>query len=97
MADSEKAAAIIVISGFVTGVGFRYYTERRARALGLTGYVRNLNDGDVEALAEGERAKIEELVAQLKQGPAGASVTEVKATWKLPSGRYSEFTIEASR
>lgn len=67
-----------LISGSVQGVGFRWFAMRRARALGLTGYVRNLADGKVEVLAAGELKAIGELEAALQLGPRSASVASVE-------------------
>jgi acylphosphatase len=72
-------ATRLLISGIVQGVGFRYFTERAARALGLTGYVRNLRDGRVEAVAAGTEEKVRTLIDQLRLGPAGAKVDGIEA------------------
>jgi len=67
-----------VISGAVQGVGFRENTRRRARKLGVLGWVRNEDDGTVAVHAEGEPDAVEELVAFLRKGPGGADVREVE-------------------
>ena len=72
-------ATRLLISGIVQGVGFRYFTERAAQDLGLTGYVRNLRDGRVEAVAAGTEEQIRALIDQLRLGPAGAMVDGVEA------------------
>ncbi len=64
-----------LISGRVQGVGFRYYVLREARALGLSGWVRNLMDGRVEALAVGDEAVLHAFEGRLWQGPPHARVT----------------------
>ncbi len=66
-----------LITGIVQGVGFRFFTERAARSLGLRGYVRNLSDGRVEAVAGGSEKDLEAFIEQLRVGPAGARVDEV--------------------
>lgn len=63
-----------VVSGIVQGVGFRYHTAHYALKLGLTGYAKNLNNGDVEVIAVGDSDKIEQLYQWLKQGPKTAQV-----------------------
>ena len=88
----EKRAHIF-ISGRVQGVFFRDHTQRWASSLGLTGWVRNLNDGRVEAVVEGEEDKIEELIAKLKQGPPMASVTNVSCTWENFEGEFDGFRV----
>ena len=82
-----------IVHGRVQGVNFRYYTQRRARELGLGGYVRNLWDGTVEAVAEGPRAALEELLAFLRVGPRAAFVTQVEATWPAPTGEFRSFEV----
>lgn len=68
------------VSGVVQGVGFRHFVRRAGLRIGVTGWVRNLADGTVEALAEGTAAQLEEFERFLREGPAGASVTDVHAT-----------------
>jgi acylphosphatase len=67
------------ITGRVQGVGFRWYTREKARRWGLSGWVRNLADGSVEVVAEGDDASISGLVEMLKQGPPGAHVRDVRS------------------
>jgi acylphosphatase len=88
---SDLAAAKIVVRGQVQGVFFRDFITRRARELSLTGYVRNLNDGAVEATAEGTRVNLEGLVRHMGKGPPGASVTRVDTNWSEYTGKYSTF------
>jgi DNA ligase D-like protein (predicted 3'-phosphoesterase) len=73
-----KAAARVVVRGGVQGVGFRYKTVERARALGVLGWVRNEDDGSVRVHAEGPRAAITALVEFLGEGPRGARVEAVE-------------------
>ncbi|MGE5926513.1 MAG: acylphosphatase [Gemmatimonadota bacterium] len=65
------------VTGRVQGVGFRWFVVKEARALGLAGYVRNLVDGSVEVLADGEAADLERLAAALAHGPEAARVAGV--------------------
>ena len=68
----------IWVHGMVQGVGFRYYTQSQANALGVTGYAHNLRDGSVEGLAAGEEKQVEALIAWLKAGgPSSARVDRV--------------------
>ncbi|GAA3529345.1 acylphosphatase [Zobellella aerophila] len=70
-----KVAKKIWVSGLVQGVGFRYYTQRQAEILGVSGYARNLADGRVEVVAEGERHNVQQLVDWLAGGgPSHARV-----------------------
>lgn len=82
-----------VVHGRVQGVSFRYYTQRRARELDLVGYVRNRWDGAVEVVAEGQRAKLEALLAFLRVGPRAASVTQVDARWLPPTAEFDAFEV----
>jgi acylphosphatase len=90
----EQAALRAVVRGRVQGVGFRDFVWRRARFLGLTGYVRNLPDGrSLEVVAEGERGALEQLLEYLREGPRGARVDGLEVEWGQPSGRYPDFGI----
>jgi len=77
----------------VQGVFFRAYTRDRAMALGLTGWVRNLPDGRVAAVFEGDREKIDRMLAWLRQGPPYAAVDEVLTDWQPPLGEFQDFRI----
>jgi acylphosphatase len=89
-----EITAHVFVSGRVQGVFYREHTQRWASSLGLAGWVRNLYDGRVEAVIEGEREKIEELIANLRQGPPMADVTNVEITWEDFVGEFSGFRIE---
>ena len=88
-----SARAHLFISGRVQGVFFRTTCRDEAAALGLTGWVRNLGDGRVEAVAEGERDKIEALIRWCKRGPSGAAVSGVEVNWGEPKGEAGDFRI----
>jgi acylphosphatase len=88
-----KARVHIFVSGRVQGVFFRDHTRRWAVSLGLTGWVRNLGDGRVEVMAEGEKGNIEGLIANLKEGPPFASVENVDIAWEEFRNEFSGFRI----
>ena len=90
---SDIARFRIVVGGRVQGVAFRAYTQRRAVELGLCGYVRNLDSGEVEIIAEGERTRLEKLVGFCKEGPSHARVLEFKQTELPPTGEFNSFNI----
>lgn len=94
---TTKARAQIIVSGRVQGVFFRDNTRRWAAALGLTGWVRNLWDGRVEAVAEGEREKVEELIDRLRTGPPLARVESVDVTWGEYKGEFPDFRVNSSQ
>lgn len=86
----------LVVRGRVQRVFFRGFTERRADALGLTGWVRNLADGGVEIVAEGPREKLRELVEAVGRGPAAARVERVETDWLEATGEFPGFRIRSS-
>jgi acylphosphatase len=71
-------AVRLVITGTVQGVGFRAFVERQASALGVTGTVRNLSDGGVEAVVHGADGAVEAMIAACRRGPSAANVREVQ-------------------
>lgn len=90
---AEMARAQVLISGRVQGVFFRAHTRDEARALGLKGWVRNLPDGRVAAVFEGERTKIDRMLAWCHQGPPYAAVDEVLVNWQPYQGDLEDFRI----
>jgi acylphosphatase len=90
---SNLASLHAVVQGRVQGVFFRAYVSRRATELGLTGWVCNLENGDVEVQAEGERAALERLIDYLHTGPPSAVVTSVDIGWGEGTGRFPGFAI----
>jgi acylphosphatase len=82
-----------VIKGRVQGVGFRHFVMRTAGQLGVSGWVRNRLQGTVEVVAEGEKARLEDLVSALRKGPPGSFVERVDPRWETSRGEYSGFTV----
>jgi acylphosphatase len=80
------------VKGRVQGVGFRYSTRRVAQSLRLTGWCRNTDNGDVEAIASGEQVSLEKFANWLAKGPIGAAVLEV-SQHEEASGGFSSFEI----
>ena len=80
-------------SGRVQGVGFRYTTESAALALGITGWVRNLPDGRVEAVAEGTEKKLASMLERVASGPMKSYIREVEVHWERPTGEFDDFKI----
>lgn len=79
--------------GQVQFVGFRYFTDRKAKQLGIVGTVGNLDDGSVRVIGEGEEDKLNELVSYLKKGPAFAKVENVEVVSTAPQGVFTDFQI----
>jgi acylphosphatase len=88
-----RVARRLVISGRVQGVGFRYFTHDAAAREGVTGWVRNLADGRVEAYLEGESDSVARVERAIRQGPRGARVDHVEVDTEEPSGGYSDFSV----
>lgn len=88
-----KAGAHLFVSGRVQGVLFRSEAQRIASFLGLSGWVRNLTDGRVEILAEGEKENVEKLIAWAEQGPILARVVKVEVEWREWRGEFQKFEI----
>ncbi len=91
MAENVRVRA--VVSGRVQGVAFRFETQWAAERIGVRGWVRNRPDGTVQALFEGERERVEEMLAWCRRGPALARVTAVDVTWEDYLGDLAEFRI----
>ncbi len=82
--------AHVLVSGKVQGVFFRDSTRERAADVGVKGFVRNLSDGRVEAVFEGTRSAVEDMVAFCRRGPARARVASVEVTWLENDGSETE-------
>jgi acylphosphatase len=88
-----RERAHVYVSGRVQGVFFRYETRREARKRNVRGWVRNLPDGRVEALFEGEKEKVLELIEFCKHGPPGARVKNIEIEWSEYTGEFEDFYI----
>ncbi len=85
-------AVLINVRGRVQGVGFRYYTEKKANELNIKGFVENKGDGSVYIEAEGDVAELEHFVTWVRQGPPWARVQEITVT-EMPAVDYTKFCI----
>ena len=88
-----KARAHVFVRGRVQGVFFRSETRTEAKRHGVKGWVRNLPDGRVEAVLEGEEGNVKELIGFCKRGPPGARVTSVDVIWENYTGEFRDFEI----
>jgi acylphosphatase len=93
MASHPRSARRWLIRGHVQGVGYRYFAQRAAAALDVTGYARNLDDGSVEVYAAGPAEKLSDLAARLRQGPRWADVRGVEEQ-EAAVQQYVSFFIE---
>ncbi len=89
----EYLRAQVIIDGIVQGVFFRAATRDEAIRIGVGGWVRNLSDGTVQALFEGEKNKVESIIAWCHQGPQGARVDRVQIFWEPYVGEFKHFEI----
>jgi acylphosphatase len=83
----------LIVRGRVQGVFFRAATQREARRLGLTGWVRNRPDGSVEVTAEGDEGSVRQLLMWAEKGPSAARVEDVQTRWRAYSGDFPDFRI----
>lgn len=90
---TRNAAFRAVVSGRVQMVMYRDFASRKAQSLGIVGTVRNLPDGTVEVVAEGEQAALHDFLAMLSKGPLLADVRDVRTEWTEPVGTFRNFSI----
>jgi acylphosphatase len=88
-----KIRVHVFVSGDVQGVFFRSETRRLAVKYNLKGWIRNLNDGRVEGVFEGDKDSVNELIGFCKKGPSGARVSNVELISEVYAGDYKEFRI----
>jgi acylphosphatase len=88
-----KTRVHVVISGQVQGVWYRASTKEKAEELGLTGWVKNIAHGNVEAVFEGDESTVNEMIAWCRKGPPLAQVINVKVTRQRFGGEFVEFTV----
>ncbi|WP_114809874.1 acylphosphatase [Paraburkholderia kururiensis] len=89
--DSRIETYYVRVRGIVQGVGFRHATVRQAHALGIKGYVANLEDGSVEAVVQGSANQVDRMLSWLRRGPPSARVTEVASEERYTEKRYERF------
>jgi acylphosphatase len=84
----------VIFSGRVQGVGFRYLVAERVASFTVTGIVRNLLNGDVELIAEGEKEDLVEILHQIKNSRLKRNIFKERIEWKPAQGNYQRFGIE---
>ncbi len=90
---NEKIRAHIFVQGMVQGVFFRVKTRQKAKVLGVSGWVKNLPDGRVEVVFEGEKEKVEQIIEWIKKGPLFSRVDDVKVDFEEYKGEFENFEI----
>ena len=88
-----KKGVHLLVNGMVQGVGFRYYVHHAARRHYLTGWVKNLEDGRVEVLAEGDEEELRQFVRDIEKGSRFSTVKEVQTEWLPYSNKFRHFEI----
>lgn len=91
--DREPVRAHVLIGGRVQGVAFRFFAEKTAARGGVTGWVRNLDDGRVEVLAEGPGPAVEDFLVDLRSGPRLARVETFEVRREAATGEFGRFRI----
>ena len=94
--ENQNLQLHALIEGRVQGVGFRYFTLKSAKEKNLTGWVRNRRDSRVEVLAEGEQEQLNQLLADLRQGPISADVENVEVNFSEAAGEFNDFGVKAT-
>ena len=89
----KKARVHLIIHGYVQGIFYRASTRETALSLGLSGWVRNMTDGSVEALFEGPVENLHDAVEWCRQGPPGAKVTRIDEKWSDSKAEFDSFEI----
>lgn len=92
--EKQFSRARIFISGKVQGVFFRQNARQKAKELEITGWIRNLTDGRVEAVFEGEKENIEKMIDWAKKGPIWAKVEKLEVFWEKYQGEFNNFEIK---
>ena len=93
MSENEKYRLHAYLKGNVQGVGFRYFTRQTAQEHNLTGWVRNLYDGRVEVMAEGEHENLNQLLVRLRNGPISADVNDIDYEFSKAQGEFNNFRV----
>lgn len=89
----KQARVHLKLHGSVRDVGFRFFIQRKASALGLTGWVRNRPDGIVELVVEGDKTAVEHCIEDCRKGPLFARVEKVEVDWQKPTGEFTRFEV----
>jgi acylphosphatase len=94
--NETQSALHARVEGRVQGVGFRAFVQDQAQRLGLTGWVRNVGEDQVEVWAEGPQPDLDTLLAALQRGPRSSYVSDVRVEWETPAGKFWRFQVISS-
>lgn len=89
----DKKKARVIVRGQVQGVGYRYFALKTAQKTGISGCVKNMQDGSVELMAEGENGKIEEFIQTLRHKHPWAKIEALEVEWQAYDGEFERFEI----
>lgn len=89
----DKVRARVIVEGRVQGVFFRHHTQEMSYKLDLKGWVRNRRDGSVEALFEGDKKNVDQIIQWCHQGPPEARVIDVRTSWENYTGEFEDFSV----
>jgi acylphosphatase len=89
----DNVRARVTVEGRVQGVFFRQHTQEMAYKLGVKGWVKNRRDGSVEALFEGHKENVEQIIRWCHRGPSEARVVNVHTTWENYTGEFEDFSV----
>ena len=89
----NKVRAHVIVSGRVQGVCFRMETQRAAKKIGVSGWVRNLIDGTVEAVFEGDKKQVDQAIEWCRKGPSLSVVSNLETDWESYTGEFGDFNI----
>ena len=95
--EGKRKRLVVVVEGRVQGIGFRYFVSEEASHLRLVGLCRNLRNGSVEVIAEGEEGALEALLVALKRGPRMSRIENVHFAWLPPTNEFTTFSIASTR
>ena len=89
----DNVRARVIVEGRVQGVFFRHHTQETAYKLSVKGWVKNRRDGSVEALFEGDKENVDQIIRWCYRGPSEARVLNVRTTWENYTGEFEDFSI----
>ena len=94
--QDENTRVHVWVHGRVQGVGFRAFVQQNAIQIGVTGWVRNVGYGTVEAVAEGSKVQIDDFLRMVKRGPLASHVEDSREEWGQFTGEFNSFRVKAS-